>query len=93
MEIAIPIVIAAAVLIFRLAKREGKLNGDSACAIVSTGAVAIGTLLYNLTGGRSGDICSSLFGSSSIVTISTKDVILSIVLSPELQDYFRCDLR
>ncbi len=81
MEIAIPIVIAAAVLIFRLAKREGKLNGDSACAIVSTGSVAIGTILYNLTGGRSGDICSSLFGSSSIVTISTKDVVLSAVLS------------
>ncbi len=81
MEISIPIVILAAVLIFRLSKRQGKLNGDSACAIVSTGSVAVGTIMYNLTGGRSGDICSSLFGSSSIISISTKDVIISVVLS------------
>ena len=81
MEISIPIVILAAVLILRLSKDEGKLNGDAACAVVSTGAVAVGTLMYNFTGGRSGDICNSLFGSASVVTISDKDMILSIALS------------
>lgn len=81
MEISIVIVILAAVLILRLSKRDGKLNGDSACAVVSTGAVAVGTLLYNITGGRSGDVCNSLFGSASIITISNKDMIISIVLS------------
>lgn len=88
MEISVPVVILAAVLIFRLSRNEGKLNGDAACAVVSTGAVAIGTLLYNVTGGRSGDICSSLFGSASVVTISDKDMILSIVLSAAVLIWF-----
>jgi len=88
MELAIPIVVVAAVLILRLSKKEGRLNGDSACAVVSTGAVAVGTLMYNLTGGKSGDICSSLFGSASIVTISEKDMIISIVLSAVVIAWF-----
>ncbi len=81
MEISIPIVILAAILILRLSKNEGRMNGDAACAVVSTGAVAVGTLMYNLTGGRSGDICNSLFGSASVITISNKDLVLSVILS------------
>ena len=80
-EVSVPIVILAAVLIMRLSKNDGKLNGDAACAVVSTGAVAVGTLIYNFTGGRSGDICNSLFGSASIITISDKDMVISVVLS------------
>jgi len=81
MEISIPIVILAAVLILHLSRNDGKISGDAACAVVSTGAVAIGTLLYNFTGGKSGDICNSLFGSASIITISNKDMVISIILS------------
>ena len=88
MEISIPVVILSAVLILRLSKNDGRLNGDAACAVVSTGAVAVGTLLYNLTGGRSGDICSSLFGSSSIFTISGKDMLLSLALSAAVLVWF-----
>ena len=88
MEVSVPIVILAAVLILRLSKRDGRLNGDSACAIVSTGAVAVGTLMYNFTGGKSGDICSSLFGSASVITISDKDMVLSIVLSAVVIAWF-----
>ncbi|MGN1345829.1 MAG: metal ABC transporter permease [Eubacteriales bacterium] len=88
MEISIPIVILAAVLILRLSRKEGRMNGDAACAVVSTGAVAVGTLLYNVTGGRSGDICNSLFGSASVVTISDKDMILSVVLSAVVLGWF-----
>ena len=40
MEISIPVVIIAAILIQRLSKNDGKMNGDAACAVVSTGAVA-----------------------------------------------------
>lgn len=87
-EVSIPIVILAAVLILRLSKNEGKMNGDAACAVVSTGAVAVGTLMYNFTGGKSGDICNSLFGSASIVTISDKDTVLSIVLSAFVLGWF-----
>ena len=81
MEISVPIVIFAAVLILRLSRGEGRMDGDAACAVVSTGAVAIGTLLYNFTGGKSGDICNSLFGSASIITISNKDMLISVLLS------------
>ena len=81
MEISVPIVILAAVLILRLSRSEGRMDGDAACAVVSTGAVAIGTLLYNFTGGKSGDICNSLFGSASIITISNKDMLISVLLS------------
>lgn len=88
MEISIPVVIIAAVLILRLSKNEGKMNGDAACAVVSTGAVAVGTLMYNITGGRAGDICSSLFGSASIITISDKDMVISIILSIAVLAWF-----
>jgi len=88
MEISIPVVILSAVLILRLSRGNGRLNGDAACAVVSTGAVAVGTLLYNVTGGRSGDICSSLFGSSSVFTISGKDMILSLLLSAAVLLWF-----
>ncbi len=88
MEISIPVVILSAVLILRLSRADGRMNGDAACAVVSTGAVAVGTLMYNLTGGRSGDICSSLFGSSSIFTISGKDMILSLLLSAAVLLWF-----
>ncbi|MBQ4354468.1 MAG: metal ABC transporter permease [Clostridia bacterium] len=88
MEVSVPVVILAAVLILRLSRRDGRLNGDAACAIVSTGAVAVGTLMYNFTGGRSGDICNSLFGSASVITISDKDMVLSIILSAVVLVWF-----
>lgn len=93
MEISIPVVILSAVLILRLSRNDGRLNGDAACAVVSTGAVAVGTLLYNLTGGRSGDICSSLFGSSSVFTISGKDMILSLLLSAAVLVWFALSFK
>jgi len=80
MEASIPIVVLAAVLILRLS-RSPKIKGDAACAIVSTGSVAIGTLMNNVMGVRSADVCSSLFGSASLVTLSDKDLWLSIALS------------
>ncbi|MBQ4193993.1 MAG: metal ABC transporter permease [Clostridia bacterium] len=88
MEISIPVVILASVLILRLSQNDGRLNGDAACAVVSTGAVAVGTLMYNLTGGRAGDICSSLFGSASVVTISDKDMVISLILSAVVIGWF-----
>ncbi len=91
MEFSIPVVVLAAVLILRMSRKtDGKINGDAACAVVSTGAVAVGTLLYNFTGGRSADICNSLFGSASVVTISDKDMWLSVVLSVAVILWFVC---
>ena len=93
MEISIPVVILSAVLILRLSRNDGRLNGDAACAVVSTGAVAVGTLMYNIAGGRSGDICSSLFGASSVFTISEKDMILSVLLSAAVLLWFALSFK
>lgn len=77
---SIPIVIITAFFLLRTGS-GGKMKGDSAIAIVSTGAVALGSLLFNMSGQRSTDICNSLFGSASLFTIGNTDLILSIVLS------------
>ena len=80
LEAAIPIVILAAVLILKLSDSR-TISGDSACALVSTGAIAIGTLIFSFTDNTAADICNSLFGSASVITISSKDMYFSIALS------------
>ena len=80
MEAAVPVVIAAAILILKL-DSSPKISGDAACAIVSTGSVAIGTIIFSLSGSSTSDICASLFGSSSVLTVTNKNMILSIALS------------
>ena len=80
LEISIPLVIAAAFLLLRISNKSG-INRDAAIAMVSTGAMAIGTIIFNVSGGTAGDACNSLFGSASLITITLKDMVLSIVLS------------
>lgn len=86
-EAALPVVVLAAVLILKL-DGKGKISGDSACAIVSTGAVAVGTLIFGISGTASADICGSLFGSASVITVSEKDVVLSVALAVAVGAYF-----
>lgn len=80
MEAAVPVVIAAAILILKL-DSSPKISGDAACAIVSTGSVALGTIIFSISGSSTSDICASLFGSSSVLTVTGKDMLLSIALS------------
>ena len=89
MEASIPIVVLAAVLILR----SRHIEGDAACAIVSTGAVAVGTIMNNVMGVKSADVCSSLFGSASIVTLSGKDMALSVVLTAAVLVWYLCFAR
>ena len=61
-----------------------KIKGDAAIAMISVGALAFGYLLMNIfaTGPNlSGDVCTTLFGSTSILTLTHDQVILCIVLS------------
>ena len=92
MEASIPIVVLAAVLILRLS-RSRHIEGDAACAIVSTGAVAVGTIINNVMGVKSADVCSSLFGSASIVTLSGKDMALSVALTIAVLVWYFCFAR
>ncbi|MBP0968338.1 MAG: metal ABC transporter permease, partial [Oscillospiraceae bacterium] len=61
-----------------------KIKGDAAVAMISVGALAIGYLLMNVfpsSSNISGDVCSTLFGSTSILTLRKSDVLLCIVMA------------
>ena len=75
--------IICAILLLRTGQNT-KIKGDAAIAMISVGALAIGYLLMNIfaTGPNlSGDVCSTLFGSTSILTLKLEDVQLCVVLS------------
>ncbi|MBR2152627.1 MAG: metal ABC transporter permease, partial [Clostridia bacterium] len=56
-------------------------KGDTAIGMISSAAMAVGVILYHLNGGMTADACNSLFGSASVVTLSPKDSIISLVLA------------
>lgn len=83
MPLVLVITMACAVLILR-GGQNAKINGDAVVAMLSVGSLAIGYLLMNLfstSANLSGDVCSTLFGSTSILTLSVSEVILCAVLS------------
>ena len=72
-----------AVLLLRTGQNT-QIKGDAAIAMISVGALAIGYLLMNLfstSSNLSGDVCSTLFGSTSILTLSKSEVWLCAGLS------------
>lgn len=81
--VVLPVTIAAAVLLLRTGQ-NARLKGDAAIAMISVGALASGYLLLNLfsrSANLSGDVCSTLFGSTAILTLSVTDVWLCVILS------------
>lgn len=83
MLFVLPVTIICAVLLLRTGGRA-RIKGDAAIAMVSVGALAFGYLLMNIfstSSNLSGDVCSTLFGSTSILTLSPHEVWLSILLS------------
>ena len=83
MLIILPITIAVAILLLCSGKKA-KVKGDAAIAMVSVGALAIGYLLMNIfstSANISGDVCTTLFGSTSILTLKVEEVYLCIALS------------
>lgn len=75
--VAIPTVIIAAFFLLRLT-RSSKINGDSAIAILSSSALAIGMIVLSVTN-VSIDVNSYMFGS--ILALTDNDVILSVICS------------
>ncbi|RVU97474.1 metal ABC transporter permease [Coriobacteriales bacterium OH1046] len=78
-----PVTVIAAVLLLRRGQ-SSKVKGDAAIAMMSVAALAAGYLLMNVFGARSnisGDVCTTLFGSTSILTLTVFDVALCAVLS------------
>jgi len=78
MAVAIPVVIAAAFILLRLSD-NGKLKGDAAIALISTGALAVGVMAVSMSDGMNVDINSYLFGS--IIAVSKDDVLVSVILA------------
>lgn len=83
MIVVLPVTVLAAVLLLRTGQNR-KIRGDAAIAMISVGALAIGYLILNVfskSANVSGDVCSTLFGSTSILTLSMTDVWLSVIVS------------
>lgn len=81
--IVMPVTIVAAVLILRTGQNP-KIHGDAAIAMLSVGSLAIGYLvmhLFSTSANISGDVCSTLFGSTSILTLTKAEVWLCVVMS------------
>lgn len=83
MLFVLPVTSICAILLLR-SGQSTKIKGDAAVAMLSVGALAIGYLLMNIfsTGPNlSGDVCSTLFGSTSILTLTSFEVTLCTFLS------------
>lgn len=83
MLIVLPITVLSAVLLLRTGQNT-KIKGDAAVAMISVGALAIGYLLMNLfsnSANISGDVCSTLFGATSILTLTLPEVWLCIIMA------------
>ncbi len=83
MAIVFPVTVLAAILLLRTGQNT-KIKGDAAVAMISVGALAIGYMLINVfskSANVAGDVCSTLFGSLSILTLKASDVWLCVIMS------------
>ena len=83
MYIILPVTVIAAIMLLRTGKNT-KIQGDAAVAMISVASLALGYLLMNVfsaSANVSGDVCTTLFGSTSILTLTRGQVILCAVLS------------
>ena len=83
MTFVLVITIICAVLLLRTGKNSG-IKGDAAVAMISVSSLAFGYMIMNIfsaSSNLSGDVCSTLFGSTSILTLTIHEVYMSIGLS------------
>lgn len=84
MLIILPVTVISAVLLLRTGQNT-KIKGDAAIGMISVGALALGYMLMNIFPSKSrnvaGDVCSTLFGSNSMLTLKSSDVALCLVIS------------
>lgn len=83
MPVVLAVTVGSAILLLRTGKHT-RIRGDAAIAMISVGALALGYLLMNVfskSPNLAGDVCSTLFGSTSILTLTTAEVWLCVGLS------------
>lgn len=78
LSVSIPVCIIAAFFLLQI-KDSSRIKGDSATALLCSGALAIGVMTISLTTGMNTDVCNYMFGS--ILAMSAADVKLSVILS------------
>jgi zinc transport system permease protein len=85
-----PVTIVCAILLLRTGTNT-KLNGDAAIAMLSVGSMAVGYLILNVfsvSSNVSGDVCSTLFGSTSILTLTGSEVVMCVIASLVVVAFF-----
>lgn len=90
MLLVLPVTVACAVALMGGGGKRA-VRGDAAIAMLSTGALAFGYLLMNLFSASpnvSGDVCSTLFGATSILTLTQEEVLLCVGLSAAVVVFF-----
>ena len=83
MAVTLPVTIVAAIILLGV-NSNGKIKGDAAIAMISVGALSVGYLLMNVftvSTNLSGDVCTTLFGSTSILTLTKSDIVLCCALA------------
>lgn len=81
--LVMPVTVICAILLLRTGQST-QIKGDAAIAMLSVSSLAIGYLVLNIfstSANISGDVCSTLFGSTSILTLTKADVWLCVILS------------
>ena len=81
--LVLPVTVITAIILLR-AGQKATLKGDAAIAMLSVSSLAIGYMLMNIftsSANVSGDVCSTLFGAMSILTLSVEQVWISLILS------------
>ncbi|MDD7215725.1 MAG: metal ABC transporter permease [Firmicutes bacterium] len=81
--VVLPVTVVSAVLLLRTGQNT-KVKGDAALAMLSVGSMAAGYFLLNMfsaSANVSGDVCSTLFGSTSILTLTSTDVWICVIMS------------
>ncbi len=80
MAVSLPIVMGAAFVLMWLTEKR-RMQGDAAIAVLSTGAIAVGTLLFRFSDNQYQDICNSLFGTASMALLSDADMWITVGVS------------
>lgn len=90
MTLIMPVTVLSAVLLLRTGQ-NARIKGDAAIAMISVSALAFGYLMMNrfpASSNVSGDVCSTLFGSASILTLGYSEVVMCAVLSALVLAFF-----
>ncbi len=77
LSVAVPVVIIASVFLLKLSANS-KIKGDSAIAVISTSALALGVIIVSVFGTNT-DLNNYMFGS--ILSLSSADTTLGIIIT------------